>query len=185
MKRILAAVLTAALALAWVGCGKEQMPVETTDATASAATTTAETTAAETTVPIETAEPQITVAPSSPREIEALPADPESAIITASPVGGNPTFYIFEAGLTYYVCMWNDSIQREPVSLSECVLALPEGYTDGRIAAASGGAGSGEVIFTVSAQKDGAVILLDYLFYCDDLADPVYIWAGETTPIRP
>ena len=174
MKKIWTATLSAVLVLALVGCGKAQLPAETTATTVE--TTTAEITTAETSAPIETAEPQITAAPSALQEIEALPTDPASALLTASPVGGNPTFYIFEEGLTYYVQVLGDPQTREVLSVSECVLSLPEGYADGRIVAASGGAGSGEILLTVLAKQDGETVCLVYLLYSDAVAVPQQIW---------
>lgn len=159
-------------------CGKEP-PAQTT------AVTTTETTLPETTLPIETIAPEITAAPSVIEEIEALPADTEHALLTGAPVGGNPRFFVFEDDLTYYVRRYYDAANLDIVSYYKCELSLPSGYTDGEIIAVRAGAGSGEVILTVSANKDGESTYLDYLFYSDNLADPVYIWVGETTPIRP
>ena len=185
MQKLFAVILTVVLLLSLVGCVREQQPDETTAAPTPAVTTTAETSITETTVPVETDAPQITAAPSVVETVDALPAAAETAILQAACVGGNPTFYVFEDGLTYYVQVLGDPAAREVTALSKCVLSLPEGYTDGKIVDAMGGAGSGEVIFTVSAQKGEASMLLDYLFYSDNLADPVYIWTDETTPVRP
>ncbi len=91
--------------------------------------------------------------------------NPDAAIITASPVGGNPRIYVFEEGLTFTYT------SRSPVVNlgTQYTLKLPAGLTDGRIISAGSGAGSGELMIYVAARNgEGKTVYLSYYQYCGD-----------------
>lgn len=178
MKKI---VLLLFLFLLLCGCGKNP-PAETT---AALPVTTTDCLLPVTTAPAETLGDDIAVEPVVTEAIEALPAPAENAIVTAHPVGGNPEFYVFEEGLSYYVRFYGDPYSLSVVSCTKCTLSLPEDCTNGRIVDGSGGAGSGEVILCVEALHGEKPVHLDYLFYCDNITVPVFVWEEAHTPIHP
>jgi len=137
------------------------------------------TAAPETALPAETEPLEIMADPSVVEAVDALPADPASAILTTQAVGGNPRFLLFEEGLTYYVVFYGDVYAENFLSIEKCTLSLPDGYTEGRIVSGTSGAGSGEVLLTAMAKRGGETVHLDYLFYCDNIAVPVAVWIGE------
>jgi len=94
--------------------------------------------------------------------VDSLPGKPEEALFSASPVGGNPRFYVFETGLTYYV----QDATRE--TSTECTMVLPEGYTNGKIIQMTSGAGSGEIFITVETQYEKNITYLSYYFYAGE-----------------
>ena len=95
--------------------------------------------------------------------VDGLLQKAESAILTASPVGSNPKCYFFEEGLTYYRYTHHDT------TYYKCTLQLPDGYNNGRVIYASGGAGSGEMLITVTAMQNGEQVYLEYLLYSTDI----------------
>lgn len=88
--------------------------------------------------------------------VDTLPEGDRRAV---TPVGNNPTFYVYDNSLTIY----GFEIFSEQYSM--CTLNLPEGYTDAEIASLSSGAGSGEVEMILTAKKNGETTYLSYLFY--------------------
>lgn len=89
---------------------------------------------------------------------------PEGSFKTVTPVGNNPTFYVYDDSLTIYGYeLFSDKY-------STCTLNLPKGYTDGRIAHMSSGAGSGEVELILTATKNKTTVYLAYLFYAGNEA---------------
>ncbi|MCI8388225.1 MAG: hypothetical protein HFE63_07175 [Clostridiales bacterium] len=99
-------------------------------------------------------------------EKASLPADIESSVLTVSPVGGNPKFCVFEAGLTFYV------YDKTSENASMCTLGLPEGYTNGEIVSGRSGAGSGEAEIIVKAEQNGETAFLSYMFFCNNEQSP-------------
>lgn len=158
------------------GCGKEP-PVETT------VPVTTEAQISETAAATEWIIPE--VAPVTVETVDTLPAPAENALFSTQAVGGNPRFLVFEEGLTYYVVFYGDLHTTSFLSVEKCTLSLPNGCTNGRITNGSSGAGSGEVLLYVTAERGDKTVYLDYLFYCDNIAVPVSVWEGERTPIRP
>lgn len=165
MKKI---ILLLVLVVLFVSCGKE--PVETTEIPVTDLPVTADV----------TDESELLVEPSALEEINALPAEEDAARLTGAPVGGNPRFFIFEEKMTYYVRVYNDMANLENVSYYKCDLNLPSGFENGEIVDVCGGAGSGEVIVSVLAGKDGYAAYLEYLFYCESLTEPEFV--RETDP---
>lgn len=169
-KTVCAVVLTVILALSASGCAREDAeqnawttqaePGRANDGTASVPT---ETLADIDALPPDTALAGILAVPTSTFEkIDALPQDEASAIMTTSPVGCTPKYYVFAPGLTYYrYDKWTDQYH-------VCTLSLPEGFTDGQIISAGCGGGSGEVDLTVEARKGEEKVYLDYYFYTGD-----------------
>lgn len=106
---------------------------------------------------------------SSLRALNDFTPKQDAALFSASPVGGNPTFYIFEKGLIYYV---NYSDTGEAF---ECEICLPNGYDDGSIVYVSAGAGSGELTFIVEAESciDKAYFEYVFLFEKDSLINSI------------
>lgn len=99
---------------------------------------------------------------------EALPAPEEEAILSAHAIGGNPAFLVYEKGLTFYVRTYLD-ISLAMSAPQRCTLTLPSGCTDGEIVNGGSGAGSGEIILTVSARRNGKPVSFDYIFYGSEL----------------
>lgn len=100
-------------------------------------------------------------------KLEQLPFSVDYAILKGSPLGGNPALYVWEMGLAYYVV--HQPSEADPAEYYRGTLTLPEGYTGGRIVSVGAGAGSGEIVITVVAEKDGATVALDYLGLSDSL----------------
>lgn len=100
-------------------------------------------------------------------KLEQLPFSMDYAILKGSPLGGNPALYVWEMGLAYYVV--HQPSEADPAEYYRGTLTLPEGYTGGRIVSVGAGAGSGEIVITVVAEKDGATAALDYLGLSDSL----------------
>lgn len=103
--------------------------------------------------------PEMTMTP-----VDALPMDDAAALYEASPMGWDPTFFVFEDGLTFYMRRYYAMDPDENRYMA--TVTLPEGYTDGRIVYISRGGGSGEIDFWVEAKKDGEVTYLNYYFSC-------------------
>ena len=111
--------------------------------------------------------PGFNISESIIKEIDALPEDAFSAKIIASPVGGNPLYYVLEDSLTYYrYDRWTDQYH-------ECTLTLPEGFTDGRIVYACAGGGSGELDMAVEAKQGEETVYLNYFFYTGDSSENI------------
>ncbi len=104
----------------------------------------------------------LTIAPSGGMEVEDLPLSPYTRL-TVSPVGYNPTVYVYNDDMTFYMVYSSTGEFTRYMS----VLRLPDGYKNGYIAYAEGGAGSGELFLYVTAEKDGEDVLLAYYFLCD------------------
>ncbi len=105
---------------------------------------------------------KLDVAPSGGMEVDDMPLS-QYARLTASPVGYNPMVYVYDDDMTFYM------VHSAPGKITRymSVLRLPEGYEDGYIAYAEGGAGSGELFLYVTAKKDGEEALLAYYLLCD------------------
>lgn len=105
---------------------------------------------------------KLDVAPSGGMEVENMPLS-QYARLTAHPVGYNPMVYVYDDDMTFYM------VYSAPGKITQymSVLRLPDGYVDGYIAYAEGGAGSGELFLYVTAEKDGKEVLLAYFFLCD------------------
>ena len=105
---------------------------------------------------------KLAVAPSGGMEVEDMPLS-QYARLTAHPVGYNPMVYVYDDNMTFYM------VYSAPGKITQymSVLRLPDGYVDGYIAYAEGGAGSGELFLYVTAAKDGKEVLLAYFFLCD------------------
>ncbi len=99
------------------------------------------------------------------KEVDQLPMDAESARITASVMLGNPKYYVFEEGLTYYRYNIVDE------KYHEYTVTLPAEYADGNIALMCTGAGSGEIRMVIEAVKDSDTIYLDCIFLSDDSSE--------------
>ncbi|MBQ7897411.1 MAG: hypothetical protein IJ323_03200 [Clostridia bacterium] len=84
---------------------------------------------------------------------------PDGGYRTVTPLGNNPTFYVYDNSLTIY----GFEIFSEKYSV--CTLNIPEGYTDAEIMHLSSGAGSGEVEMILTATKNSETVYLSYLFY--------------------
>ncbi len=91
----------------------------------------------------------------------------EAAILKGSPIGGDVTLYVLDIGLTYYAV--HQPADAESADCYRGTLDLPEGYTNGRIVSVGPGAGSGEIVMTVVAEKDGVETALDYLCPADSI----------------
>lgn len=103
------------------------------------------------------------------QQIGALPYAVEGAMATASAIGGNPTFYLFESeAMTYYVRVL-DTPDAETAVYYEGILTVPEGYTDAQLLMLTNGAGSGEIFLYAGAVSDNDVVFFQYYVYCDDL----------------
>jgi len=100
-------------------------------------------------------------------KLEQLPFSMDYAILKGSPLGGTSTLYVWDMGLVFYVI--RQPSEADPTEYYRGTLDLPEGYTDGRIVSVGAGAGSGEILLTVMAEKDGATVALDYLGLSDSL----------------
>ncbi len=110
---------------------------------------------------------------------------PESEpLVEARAIMGNPTFLVYEKGLTYYVKQYTSALSDE-YTLKKYTLSLPAGYTDGVIISDGPGGGSGELGFLVSAKKDDRDVALWYLFYADRLAAPVEVWENDYLSFTP
>ncbi len=105
---------------------------------------------------------KLTVAPSGGMEVENMPLT-QYARLTAFPVGYNPTVYVYNDDMTFYMVYSTPGDIKHYMS----VLRLPDGYENGYIVYAEGGAGSGELFLYVTAEKDGEDVLLAYFFLCD------------------
>ena len=91
----------------------------------------------------------------------------EAAILKGSPIGGDVTLYVLDIGLTYYVV--HQPADAETTDYYRGTLDLLDGYTNGRIVSVGPGAGSGEIVMTVVAEKDGSPAALDYLCLTDSM----------------
>lgn len=109
--------------------------------------------------------PALIISSIAAEEIQGLPYAEDAAILKGSPVGNDPMYYIFEAGLTYY------RYDRRTDKYHKCILPLPEGYTDGEIIFVSRGGGSGEMDMTVEATHEGERVWLNYFFYTGDSSE--------------
>lgn len=158
LQRIICAALIASMAMTASGCVSETRENETEPQ--DMIETEPQENETDNTSSSETEESYLEVAEPLAKEIEALPKEPEEAIMTTCAIGGNPVFYIFDEGLTYYVqnLYYN--------TITEYTLELPEGYTDGKIVMATSGGGSGEIFLYVSADNGGVNEYLYYFFLC-------------------
>jgi len=105
--------------------------------------------------------PEITLTP-----VDALPKGAAEALFQASPIGWDPTFLVFEDGLTFYLRRYYGLDPEE--SCYKSTLTLPEGFSNGRLIHASRGGGSGEVDLLVKAENQGKEVYLWYFFRCSD-----------------
>lgn len=167
------------LAMLVLLCACDKVTEETTAVTT--VETTAET-ALETTA--ETTIDGFKAAPSEIVEIEALPYGEGSAMIEGGPVGGNPRAYVFDIGTTYYVKRYFSTAEGD-FTFYKCKLALPNGYTNGRIIAINGGAGSGETFITALAEKDGVAAAFEYFFFCETISEPTSVRKLDEIPESP
>lgn len=106
------------------------------------------------------------------REIDRLPKARDEALISASPVGMNPSYFLFEPGMTFF------QYDKYRDSYHECTLNLPEGFTGGSIISMTSGGGSGEMFMIVKAEHGDDTAYLDYYFYTGDESvglDPVQV----------
>ena len=106
------------------------------------------------------------------REIDRLPKARDEALISASPVGLNPSYFLFEPGMTFF------QYDKYRDSYHECTLNLPEGFTGGSIISMTSGGGSGEMFMIVKAEHGDDTAYLDYYFYSGDESgglDPVQV----------
>ena len=101
--------------------------------------------------------------------LEKLETSPllEIAILKESPIGGDVTLYVLDIGLTYYAV--HQPADAESADCYRGTLDLLDGYTNGRIVSVGPGAGSGEIVMTVVAEKDGSLAALDYLCLTDSM----------------
>ena len=95
-------------------------------------------------------------------EVNALPSPAEDARITAKLIGGSPLIYVFEDDMRFYLAYLNGKLEISLVY--DCMLSLPDGYTNGRIIDAGGRGGSGEFCIYVSAKTGDQTVVLGYLF---------------------
>ena len=95
-------------------------------------------------------------------EVNALPAPAEDARITSKLIGGSPIIYVFEDDMRFYLGYLNGKLEISLVY--DCMLSLPDGYTNGRIIDAGGRGGSGEFCIYVSAKTGDQTVVLGYLF---------------------
>ena len=91
----------------------------------------------------------------------------EAAILKGSPIGGDVTLYVLDIGLTYYAV--HQPADAESADCYRGTLDLLDGYTNGRIVSVGPGAGSGEIVITVVAEKDGQAVALDYFCLTDSM----------------
>ena len=92
----------------------------------------------------------------------------EAAILKGSPIGGDVTLYVLDIGLTYYAV--HQPADAESADCYRGTLDLLDGYTNGRIVSVGPGAGSGAIVMTVVAEKDGQAAALDYLCLTDSMS---------------
>ncbi len=105
-------------------------------------------------------------------EIDGLPKARDAAIMSASPVGMDPSYFLFEPGMTFY------QYDRYLDSYHVCTLTLPEGFAGGSIISMTRGGGSGEINMIVKAERGDSTAYLDYYFYTGDESvglDPVQV----------
>lgn len=105
-------------------------------------------------------------------EIDRLPKARDEALISASPVGMNPSYFLFEPGMTFF------QYDKYRDSYHECTLNLPEGFTGGSIISMTSGGGSGEMFMIVKAEHGDDTAYLDYYFYSGDESgglDPLWV----------
>ena len=95
-------------------------------------------------------------------EVNALPGPAEDARITSKLMGGSPLIYVFEDDMRFYLAYLNGKLEISLVY--DCMLSLPDGYTNGRIIDAGGRGGSGEFCIYVSAKTGDQTVVLGYLF---------------------
>lgn len=150
MKRILTVILFLALAVFTAGCFDTDFPKTDTEDTNIAGN--------DNSIPLEVTSSLIC-------EVDKLPSDASSAIMSGAPVGGNPAYFLFEEGLTYYR---HDQFRDEYHKFELC---LPKGYSEGNIIFVDSGAGSGEVLMVVQALNEGETVYLECLFYPDYSTD--------------
>lgn len=169
-------MLFLALAMLVLLCACDKKAEETT------AVTTAET-IVETTVQTtaETTIDGLKAVPSEIVEIESMPYGEASAMFEGGPVGGNPRGYVFDIGTTYYVKKYFSNAEGD-FTFYKCKLALPDGYTNGRIIAINGGAGSGETFITALAEKDGETAAFEYFFFCETISEPISVRKLDEIP---
>lgn len=106
------------------------------------------------------------------RTVDRLPEASDEAIMSASLVGMNLSYLLFETGMTFY------QYDKYLDSYHVCTLPLPEGFTDGSIIRMTRGGGSGETDMIVKAKHGDAAAYLDYCFYSGDGSgglDPLYV----------
>ncbi len=99
-------------------------------------------------------------------EVNALPAPAEDARITAKLMGGSPLIYVFEDDMRFCLAYLNGKLEISLVY--DCLLSLPDGYTNGRIIDAGGRGGSGEFCIYVSAKNGDQTVVLGYQFDSGD-----------------
>lgn len=99
-------------------------------------------------------------------EVNALPAPAEDARITSKLIGGSPLIYVFEDDMRFYLAYLNGKLEISLVY--DCMLSLPDGYTNGRIIDAGGRGGSGEFCIWVSAKNGDQTVVLGYQFDSGD-----------------
>ncbi len=119
----------------------------------------------------------VTVPPSLSADVGGLPFPEDSAKMSFTLVGGSPSIYVPGGKeLSFYVVYWGKT-----PTYYESILMLPNGYENGEIIYASGGAGSGEYFMFVSAELEGKRVLLAYYYYAGGAPQPdeVIIMSGE------
>ncbi len=95
------------------------------------------------------------------RSVDALPYSEDSARMSASPIGSNPTFYFFGESLTFYC------YEHHSNAYYQYTLDLPKGYTNGKILYAHAGGGSGELDVTLEAVHNNETVYLGCIVFAD------------------
>lgn len=96
-------------------------------------------------------------------QIETLPYSEETAVFTASPVGGNPTIFFFDDSRTFYFRKYLST--NMDAEFFTGTLTLPDGFTDAKLLHVTSGAGSGEIFVSIEAIYDGKKEYLTYGFF--------------------
>ena len=96
-------------------------------------------------------------------QIETLPYSEETAVFTASPVGGNPTIFFFDDSRTFYFRKYLST--NMDAEYFTGTLTLPNGFTDAKLLHVTSGAGSGEIFVSIEAIYDGKKEYLTYGFF--------------------
>ena len=96
-------------------------------------------------------------------QIETLPYSEETAVFTASPVGGNPTIFFFDDSRTFYFRKYLST--NMDAEFFTGTLTLPDGFTDAKLLHVTRGAGSGEIFVSIEAIYDGKKEYLTYGFF--------------------